>query len=431
MNSIRPVEFVPYPMEEPVIHPEDHPTPVIHSLLSPYDATRYSRGLTRLGDWIDRYKDRTHYPDVCPGDETDPRCQPCIGKCMEMIALQLRILLSIEPSSDLPTEYDDLTRLDRLARDFMQFEGRMARWVYVLIERKCKSLRGTRLAEQMGMRYWQDADADAKRAAVGYGWWDRREARLSLQRRLKEIVRKMAAEPQRMSDMLITELAESGIAATAVVETLFELLDDDVEFEVIFWSDDEGEEEVKERVQGNPAEAAAEEDDFVLAATTSTTNEIDDQIGGESQLGSPEIPSPSADTTNVPASPEPVEDSFRFYHNQGSLSMGYLSDPKFEDEDSNNQSSASVHIVDSPGLTSKEQELAEEEVIDQKEHTEEPVVGEEVAGEEPIEGVEEPVEDAFFASRRRTNLVSDVIEREPGQVRAPAPPQPRAGRRYF
>ncbi|KAL8847857.1 MAG: hypothetical protein Q9221_007108 [Calogaya cf. arnoldii] len=40
---------------------------------------------------------------------------------------------------------------------------------------------------------------------------------------------------------------------------------------------------------------------------------------------------------------------------------------------------------------------------------------------------EELVEDAFYSSRRN-GLDFDVMEREPGEVRAPAPPQPRARR---
>ncbi|KAI4208641.1 MAG: hypothetical protein LQ349_009697, partial [Xanthoria aureola] len=68
------------------------------------------------------------------------------------------------------------------------------------------------------------------------------------------------------------------------------------------------------------------------------------------------------------------------------------------------------------------------ELLDRSpDHDTAPVAEPTVADEE-----EKPVEDAFFTPQRTTGLQFDVVEREPGEVRAPAPPQQRrAAPRFY
>ncbi|KAI4217009.1 MAG: hypothetical protein LQ349_009078, partial [Xanthoria aureola] len=80
----------------------------------------------------------------------------------------LGVLLSTAPSLDPPTEWSDLTILEDLAKQFFNVDGNMGHWVQILIDRKCQSLVGTRLAKQMSIKTWREGDRKFNDRPMGY-----------------------------------------------------------------------------------------------------------------------------------------------------------------------------------------------------------------------------------------------------------------------
>ncbi|KAL8671979.1 MAG: hypothetical protein Q9168_003546 [Polycauliona sp. 1 TL-2023] len=436
-----------YPIEDPVIDPEDHPIPDIQPWLNPYDASTYSRMISHIYKYIDDYKSRRHYRHVCPSDETNlSACQPCIGYCLFIVAGWLTHLLNTAPSSDIPTEYDDLRRLDLLAKALMQVEGNYAHWVHVLIERKCKSLRGTMLAEQMGKRDWSDEEAVLTEDAT----WDQVMVKSGLRSRIKAIWGDVTATRQIKSETLLSELAASGVPAADLATTLDELLG--VDLELILESDDEetDDEETDEDTcvllgQDSSHSDEAVVEDGTAPATTAMQYDIDRESSGQNELVAIHLRhwedhglyEDSNDDIGTPAS---FDDGY-YVHPDGSMFHPTFPPPLMSLTPQVNgpgePTITPVTLVSASGLDGDKSDLDDESIAPMHgTETQESMVGKEERIEAEERGDEansteeeaEEVEDAFFASRRPRGVGFDVVEREPGEVRAPAPPQPRARR---
>lgn len=113
------MEYLP----QPIIDPEVYPIIKVTQRLKPYHAHKYGRSLILLKGWVTEYKDRVYIPSVCPGDTPRGECRPCIELYLNLIAQDLGKLLNYTPSSNLPTEYDDLRKLLQLSEEFLEVEG--------------------------------------------------------------------------------------------------------------------------------------------------------------------------------------------------------------------------------------------------------------------------------------------------------------------
>ncbi|KAI4262732.1 MAG: hypothetical protein L6R42_002091, partial [Xanthoria sp. 1 TBL-2021] len=219
-----------YP-RQPVLDPEDYPIPVIEPQLKPYHAPSYGRRLIYLKEYVTELKNGVHYPPVCPGVDPPGACRPCIEFCLHVMADLLGKLLSTAPSSDLPTEFYDLTKLEGLSRDFFEVEGNLGGWVWLLIDRKLLSLEGSRLAKEMSMKPWRDEGRIFfVERPMGYEYLQElKKRKRSIRRTLAEVIKDLGAVPQSCSDYLISEMLAAGIPVNAVVTALEETLDIDVQ----------------------------------------------------------------------------------------------------------------------------------------------------------------------------------------------------------
>ena len=216
-------------LPEPVLEPEDIPVPIIESDLDPYHGPEYQLCLSWIKELIREYKERVHYDEVCPGDAPPEACRPCIRVCLHQMVSDIEFLLNTGPSSHLPTEWEDLKKLETLSKDLMAVEGNLSAWIWILIDRKCQSLVGTRLAKQMSMRSRGDDNWGSGKtlrvSGVLADYWRNR----------KEVHRwaKAALNPmdhfQNMTDMLVTEMATLTIPAADIPGLLREILGVDVQ----------------------------------------------------------------------------------------------------------------------------------------------------------------------------------------------------------
>lgn len=393
-----------YP-RQPVLDPEDYPIPVVEPQLKPYHAPSYGRRLIYLKEYATEFKNGVHYPPVCPGVDPPGACRPCIEFCLHVMADLLGKLLSTAPSSDLPTEYYDLTELEDLSRDFFDVEGDLGGWVWLLIDRKLLSLEGSRLAKEMSMKPWRDEGRIFfVERPMGYEYLQElKKRKRSIRRTLAEVIKDLGAVPRSCSDYLISEMLAAGIPVDAVVTALEETLDIDVQ--LVPDSDDSEVEEVVDFEEGlvsNHLGVASTEEVDIAPAPTPMEGITDTESGEDAQSWPSEPPrldlnevEKTPDNMSAPASSGPVDDSIENGSREGAASpvqntQGSVFD--FVDRDLDYESAPVAPTT--PELTVDEEEL---------------------------------VEDAFFTSRKTTGLEFDVIEREPSEMRAPAPPQLRAG----
>ncbi|KAL8904794.1 MAG: hypothetical protein Q9171_006912 [Xanthocarpia ochracea] len=132
-----------------------YPQPTPTPQTSSYDPPTYANHLTYLEKLILEYRTFINYPDTCPTNpSTTEPCQGCIEETLKYMAETLSYLLSAAPSPDIVTEYEDLQKLSRLSKGMLEVEGPMGHWVYVLIDQKCQSLEGLML--EMSRRGWRD-----------------------------------------------------------------------------------------------------------------------------------------------------------------------------------------------------------------------------------------------------------------------------------
>ncbi|KAL8727750.1 MAG: hypothetical protein Q9166_005863 [cf. Caloplaca sp. 2 TL-2023] len=122
----------------------------------PYNALLYANHLTCIENGVKQYENLIKYPDFCLGNFSTEPCQLCVEHCLQYMSNTLNHLLSILPSSDPIQEFGDLQRFSRLSKAFFKVEGNMGHWVFVLMDRKCQALYGSRLAKDMCKRGWQD-----------------------------------------------------------------------------------------------------------------------------------------------------------------------------------------------------------------------------------------------------------------------------------
>ncbi|KAL9612613.1 MAG: hypothetical protein Q9204_008949 [Flavoplaca sp. TL-2023a] len=141
----------------------------------------------------------------------------------------IEFLLNTAPSSHLPTEWEDLQKLETLAKDLMEVEGNLSGWIWILIDRKCQSLAGTRLAKQMSVRprgddNWGSGKTLRVSGVLADFWKNRKE----VQRWAKAALNPMD-HFQNMTDMLVTEMATLTIPAADIPGLLREILGVDVQ----------------------------------------------------------------------------------------------------------------------------------------------------------------------------------------------------------
>ncbi|KAI4271161.1 MAG: hypothetical protein L6R38_006928 [Xanthoria sp. 2 TBL-2021] len=428
-----------YP-RQPVLEPEDYPIPVIEPQLRPYHAPSYGRRLIYLKEYVTEFKNGVHYPPVCPGVDPPGACRPCVEFCLHVMADLLGKLLSTAPSSDLPTEFYDLTKLEGLSRDFFEVEGDLGGWVWLLIDRKLLSLEGSRLAKEMSMKPWRDEGriffVDRP---MGYAYLQElKKRKRSIGRTLVEVIKDLGAVPQSCSDYLLSEMLAAGIPVDAVVTALEETLDIDVQ--LVLDSDDSEVEEVVDIEEGLVSNhlgvASTEEVDIAPAPTP-----LEDAQSQPSEPPRPDLSEVQSTPNSIssPASSGPVDDSIENGSREGATSpiqntQGSGSD--FVDRDSNHGNApASPEPVDDSIETGPHEQAATAiqstgglnlHIVD-RDFTHENAL-EAPTTLEPTDDEEELVEDAFFTPRKTRGLEFEVIEREPSEVRAPAPPQLGAGR---
>ncbi|KAI4269661.1 MAG: hypothetical protein LQ337_007139 [Flavoplaca oasis] len=216
-------------LPEPVLEPEDIPVPNIESDLSPYYGPEYQNCVSWIKELIREYKERVHYDEVCPGDAPPEACRPCIKVCLHQIVSDIEFLLNTAPSSHLRTEWEDLQKLEKLAKDLAKVEGNLSAWIWILIDRKCQSLVGTRLAKQMLMRprgddNWGFGKILRVSGVLADYWMNRKQ----VQRWAKAALNPME-HFQNMTDMLVTEIATMNLPAADVPGLLREILNVDVQ----------------------------------------------------------------------------------------------------------------------------------------------------------------------------------------------------------
>ncbi|KAL8847856.1 MAG: hypothetical protein Q9221_007107 [Calogaya cf. arnoldii] len=213
----------------PVMDPEDYPTFETVRRLKPYHAPDYGLYLFYLKDWVTDYKNRVHCARVCPGNAPPGECRPCITITLNLMALQIRRLLDFAPSSDLPTEYDDLRKLLKLSNEFMEVEGDMGQWIWYLIDRKCQSLEGSRMAEQMSRALSRgETRVLVYPEGAAYLQGIARNKR-AIKKTLAELIEQFGAVPQNCVDHLISEMFAAGVPVDGVVAALQKTLDIDVQ----------------------------------------------------------------------------------------------------------------------------------------------------------------------------------------------------------
>ncbi|KAL8773567.1 MAG: hypothetical protein Q9209_001672 [Squamulea sp. 1 TL-2023] len=135
-----------------------HPQPTTSPQTEPYNIHVYHDRIVHLERLIKQYDAFIQHPNLCGVNLSTEPCQQCIEQCLGFMADTFSNLLSTAPSPDLTIEYNDLQELSRLSKDFFRIEGNLGHWVYVLIDRKCKSLQGSRLAMEMCRRARKDDD---------------------------------------------------------------------------------------------------------------------------------------------------------------------------------------------------------------------------------------------------------------------------------
>ncbi|KAI4111917.1 MAG: hypothetical protein LQ339_000376 [Xanthoria mediterranea] len=309
----------------------------------------------------------------------------------------LGVLLSTAPSLDPPTEWSDLTILEDLAKQFFNVDGNMGHWVQILIDRKCQSLVGTRLAKQMSIKTWREGDRKFNDRPMGYTYLARVKKKNATARGiLQKVTRERGIVPQKLADHLIADILRAGIPVSEVVAALEDTYDVDVQV-VPDSEDTEGQEDAscKGVIVSNDLGVVSTEEVDTAPATTPMEGIITDDKADED---APSEPNKVQNNNSAPSSPGPVTDTMEMAPREGV-----------------NSSTPNTHTQPS-------------EPLDQSpDHDNAPVAEPTTADEE-----EKPVEDAFFTPQRPTGLQFDVVEREPGEVRAPAPPQQRrAAPRFY
>ncbi|KAL8780144.1 MAG: hypothetical protein Q9213_006599 [Squamulea squamosa] len=282
-----------------------HPQPTISPQPEPYDIHTYHDRIVHLERLIKQYDGFIRYPNLCGANFSTEPCRQCIEQCLGFMADTFSDLLSTASSPDLTIEYNDLQELSRLSKDFFRIEGNLGHWIYVLIDRKCTSLHGSRLAMEMCRRARKDDD-----------WMieERRdhEQDLSKIERMQRVVEGLAYW---IGDAPATTRAAATIATS----------------------------------------------DALLSDVAILVADFDEQGHGE-EVDAPLIPS----SASIGVGAEPIQDA----------------GPSFEDD----------------------------------------------APSEENPGNEESEDVAALPASIRSGLAFNVVEKEPGEVRVPAPPMPRLGR---
>ncbi|KAI4220861.1 MAG: hypothetical protein L6R36_007314 [Xanthoria steineri] len=383
-------------MEQPVIAPEDYPIPDIAPQLKPYDPRSYRYSLITLQMCASDHRHRAQFPEICSCGPPHAGCHTCIMLRLHIMADTLGVLLSTAPSLDPPTEWSDLTILEDLAKQFFNVDGNMGHWVQILIDRKCQSLAGTRLAKQMSIKSWREGDRKFSYGPMGYTYLARVKKKNATARGiLQKVTKERGIVPQKFADHLIADILRAGIPVSEVVAALEDTYDVDVQ--VLPDSEDaEGQEDVgcgKSLGSNDLGVVSMEDVDAAPAATPMEDIITDDEADEEAQAQPDEVQhNPRDNKYSAPSSPGPVTDT---------------------------KENAPREAVSSPTPNTH---TPPSEPLDQTpDHDNTPRTPEPTTADEE----ETPVEDAFFTPQRTTGLQFDIVEREPGEVRAPAPPQQR------
>ncbi|KAL8684319.1 MAG: hypothetical protein Q9224_006441 [Gallowayella concinna] len=136
---------------------DNPPEPVIGLIRYLYSSYTFAVNIRNIESLIEDYHRFINDPNTCLGNFSDQPCRPCIDQCLSNIAKILTDVFSMGPSSKMSEEFDDFRKLSQLAKKFLQMEGRMGHFIYVLMNRKCASLEGSRHAKMMRRMYLQEA----------------------------------------------------------------------------------------------------------------------------------------------------------------------------------------------------------------------------------------------------------------------------------
>lgn len=389
-------------MEQPVIAPEDYPIPDIAPQLKPYDPRSYRCSLITLQMCASDHRHRAQFPEICSSGPPHAGCQTCIMLRLHIMADTLGVLLSTAPSLDPPTEWSDLTILEDLAKQFSNVDGNMGHWVQILIDRKCQSLEGTRLAKQMCIKTWREGDRKFSCRPMGYTYLARVKKKNATARGiLQKVTRERGIVPPKFADHLIADILRAGIPVSEVVAALEDTYDVDVQ--VVPDSEDaEGQEDAGCEEGNGSNEMGVESADAAPATAPMEDIITDDEASEEAQLQPDEVQHNAHNNKNsASASPGPVTDTMENAPREG------VSSPT-----PNTHTPPSEPLDRSP------------------DHENAPMAP--TTPDRTVADEEKPVEDAFFTPQRTTGLQFNVVEREPGEVRAPAPPQQRrAAPRFY
>ncbi|KAL8653826.1 MAG: hypothetical protein Q9226_003687 [Calogaya cf. arnoldii] len=442
------MEYLP----QPVMDPEDYPTFETVRRLKPYHAPEYGLYLLYLKDWVTDYKNLVHCARVCPGNAPPGECRPCITITLNLMALQIGRLLDFAPSSDLPTEYDDLRKLLQLSKEFLQVEGDMGQWIWYLIDRKCQSLEGSWLAKQMSMALLRrETRVFVHRNAYLQGVARNKQA---IKRALAELIEQFGAVPQKCVDLLISDLFAAGVPVDGVVAALQKTLDIDVQLlpDPVGPVEEGAVDSAGGVVSNNLGMPSDEEVD--MAPAPSSMEGIEEEGTDESdQPLDPELPHTTPNNVTAPASGPGDDDTQSRLQEEATQSI-QDTQGSVADQDSNcgngavssepvkngiehgppAQATKAIQNTDSLELDTVDRDMDHKSAPVASTTREATINGEKPVSEpvttpDPIVEEEGPVEDAFYSSRR-SGLEFNVMEREPGEVRAPAPPQPRMARWY-
>ncbi|KAL8803992.1 MAG: hypothetical protein Q9182_002864 [Xanthomendoza sp. 2 TL-2023] len=399
--------------------------PIIGPIIFPYSSRIFATNLVNIEKMIEHYHRFQNDPNTCLGNASDEPCRECIETCLDNIAKILTSMLSMGPSLKVSEELDDFQKLSRVEKKFFAIEGRMGHFVTVLINRKFESVEGSTQAEMMSRKHWKNTGwITEKRESAGHQFMgesgEMKRAMQRLERALQGdslFVRpvgggEISSLPQLM-DALRETLAE-GRAGSAKLES---------------GSDEE------EQPPGEDSESSSSSTmDRVTTGTPSIetvypspsldlTNNDSNEWSGEDTSSPPrysegsicDVVERDPATTRAPAPPRRL----------GNIaSEGFEQDTYPPPRNPRESQSNSIRRPFSEASSTASKRIAAGAIED--EHPETPPrkirrVDFNVFEREPSD-VRVPAPPSFSVPASARGVMFDVVEREPSEARAPAPP---------
>ncbi|KAL8807564.1 MAG: hypothetical protein Q9200_004617 [Gallowayella weberi] len=379
----------------------------------------FAVNLANIEKIIEDYHRLQNYPNTCLGNTADEPCRQCIETCLGNIAKILTDLLSIGPSWKISEELDDFRKLSRLEKKFFEIEGRMGHFVYVLMDRKYRSLEGSSQARKMSRKHWKNTEwTTEEQGMAGYqGLGRSREMKRTVQR-LQSVVQgdplfvrpegggEISGLPECM--VALQEAWAEGRAESAEPESSFD--------EEEQWSSEDSED----------SDSTSSMMDYVAAETPSnetshpspTLDLIDDnpyEGSGEDTTSPPrdsegsifDVVERDPATTTAPAPRELVGDITNEVSEQG------IHPPP--------RSFNSIGIPPTEVSSPTSSRIPATALEDERRENPPRRIDFNIFEREPSE-VRTPAPPGLSVAAPTRSVIFDVVEREPREVRAPVPP---------